>query len=81
MLSDFWRNSLDDNVALFIIKISQQLQIIIRNLFYTALGAVQGMVLSPMLFNVYLEKAEGKTQKLLEIVNRGELLAYAEDQI
>ena len=32
-----------------------------------------------MLFNVYLEEALGETQKLREMVNRGDLLAFADD--
>ena len=30
-----------------------------------------------MLFNMYLEKALGETQKLREMVSRGDLLAFA----
>jgi len=33
-----------------------------------------------MLFNVYLEEALGTTQKLREIVNRGDL-AFADDML
>ena len=36
-------------------------------------------MLSPMLFNVYLEEALGTTQKLRETVNRGDLVAFADD--
>ena len=32
-----------------------------------------------MLFNVYLEEALGTTQKLREMVNRGDLLAFTDD--
>ena len=38
-------------------------------------------MLSPMLFNVYLEEALGGTQKLREMVNRGDLLAFADDTL
>ena len=34
-----------------------------------------------MLFNVYLEEALGPTQKLREMVNRGDLLAFADDML
>ena len=34
-----------------------------------------------MLFNVYLEEALGTTQKLREMVNRGDLLAFADDML
>ena len=42
---------------------------------------VQGGVLSPILFNVYLEEALGTTQKLREMVHRGDLLAFADDML
>ena len=45
------------------------------------LGVVQGGLLSPLLFNVYLEEALGSTQKLREMVNRGDLLAFADDML
>ena len=38
-------------------------------------------MLSPMLFNVYLEEALGTTQKLREMVSRGDLLAFADDML
>ena len=34
-----------------------------------------------MLFNVYLEEALGETKKLKEMVNRGDLLAFADDML
>ena len=34
-----------------------------------------------MLFNVYLEEALGTTSKQREIVNRGDLLAFADDML
>ena len=34
-----------------------------------------------MLFNFYLEEALGTTQKLREMVNRGDLLAFADDML
>ena len=34
-----------------------------------------------MLFNVYLEEALGTTQKLREMVDRGDLLAFADDML
>ena len=38
-------------------------------------------MLSPILFNVYLEEALSTTQKLREMVNRGDLLALADDML
>ena len=34
-----------------------------------------------MLFNLYLEEALWETQKLREMVNRGDLLAFADDML
>ena len=34
-----------------------------------------------MLFNDYLEEALGNSQKLREMVNRGDLLAFADDML
>ena len=34
-----------------------------------------------MLFNVYLEEALSKTSRLREMVNRGHLLAFADDML
>ena len=38
-------------------------------------------MLSPMLFNVYLEEALGTTENLKEMVRRGDLLAFADDML
>ena len=50
-----------------------------KHSFSADLGVVQGGVLSPMLFNIYLEEALGTTQKLREMVYRGDRLVYADD--
>ena len=34
-----------------------------------------------MLFNIFLEEALGTTQKLQEMVNRGDLLAFEDDML
>ena len=52
-----------------------------KHSFTANLGVVQGGVFSPLLFNVYLEEALGSTQKLREMVNRGDLLAFADDML
>ena len=44
-------------------------------------GVVQGAVLSPMLFNVYLEEALETSQKLKQMRERGDLLAFADDML
>ena len=60
----------------------QQSQVVIgKHSFSADLGVVQGGVFSPMLFNVYLEEALGTTQKLRDMVNWGDLLAFADDML
>ncbi len=45
-------------------------------------GVVQGAVLSPMLFNVYLEEAAlNSSAKLSELRKRGDLLVFADDML
>ena len=41
----------------------------------------QGSVLSPVLFNVYLEEAINSSKKLEEVRKRGDLLAFADDML
>jgi hypothetical protein len=82
ILSSRCRNETDRTLAMLIIKMYQQSQVVIgKHSFSADLGVVQGGVLSPMLFNVYLEEALGTTSKLREMVNRGDLLAFADDML
>ena len=60
ILSSRCRNENDETLALLIIKMYQESKVIIgKHAFSADLGVVQGGVLSPMLFNVYLEEALG----------------------
>ena len=69
-------------MALLMVKMYQKSQSVIdKNCFSADLGVVQGGVLSPMLFNVYLEEALVTTEKLKEMVRRGDLLAFADNML
>ena len=45
------------------------------------MGLPQGSVLSPVLFNVYLEEALKSSVKLEAVRRRGDLLAFADDML
>ena len=45
------------------------------------MGLPQGSILSPVLFNVYLEEALKSSTKLEEVRRRGDLLAFADDML
>ena len=45
------------------------------------MGLPQGSILSPVLFNVYLEEALKSSAKLEEVRKRGDLLAFADDML
>jgi hypothetical protein len=45
------------------------------------MGLPQGSILSPVLFNVYLEEALKSSRKLEEVRKRGDLLPFADDML
>ena len=45
------------------------------------MGLPYGSILSPVLFNVYLEEALKTSRKLEEVRKRGDLLAFADDML
>ena len=45
------------------------------------MGLPQGSILSPVLFNVYLEEALQSSTKLEQVMKRGDLLAFADDML
>ncbi len=45
------------------------------------MGLPYGSMLSPILFNVYLEAAIKSSQKLEQLRSRGDLLAFADDML
>ena len=45
------------------------------------MGLPQGPILSPVLFNVYLEEALKSSKKLEDMRRRGDLLAFADDML
>ena len=62
ILSGRCKNESDETLALLIIKMYQESKVVIgKHAFSADLGVVQGGVLSPMLFNVYLEEALAQT--------------------
>ena len=49
--------------------------------FNAEMGLPQGSILSPVLFNVYLEEALKTSKKLEEVRSRGDLLAFADEML
>ena len=45
------------------------------------MGLPQGLILSPVLFNVYLEEALMSSKRLEDMRRRGDLLAFADDML
>ena len=45
------------------------------------MGLPQSSILSPVLFNVYLEEALKSSKKLEDMRRRGDLLAFADDML
>ena len=45
------------------------------------MGLPQGSILSPVLFNAYLEEALESSRKLVQLIRRGDLLAFADEML
>lgn len=64
------------------IKVNRESDIIIGDRHINAeIGLPQGSILSPVLFNVYLEEAIKSSKKLDHVRARGDLLAFADDML
>ena len=76
------RSTEDRHLVYLLIKLYGQSTICIGSQKFEAeRGVVQGAVLSPMLFNVYLEEALNSSPKLSTMRKRGDLLAFADDML
>ena len=45
------------------------------------MGLSQGSILSPVLFNIYLEEALNSSEKLRQVRKKGDFLAFADDML
>ena len=64
------------------IKLHRESDIIVGDQHINAeIGLPQGSILSPVLFNVYLEEAIKSSKKLDHVRARGDLLAFADDML
>ncbi len=69
-------------IVRLMIKLHRESDIIIGDQHINAeIGLPQGSILSPVLFNVYLEEAIKSSKKLEEVRSRGDLLAFADDML
>ena len=76
------KSDLDRSIVSLIAKLHLEQRLIVGDRsFRSGRGVAKGSLLSPSLFNVYLDTALQSSELLSQCIRRGELLAFADDII